>query len=256
MKNLSNAITANFDAVVQVLSGLTNVGVTESAFNPLPATHQLKPETRIRQLSTQPEMGVKRLVVLMSARFVESHSLPSKHFRWEDSMKPLFVLWDPVFYIEVFLTHFFHFGTMEYFKKLSANDVIVSQKSFNGDGRPFGLICHIISQSIIVSLALYLGTEHYLKTGPFKICPNFKRFLTKWLLYVRISNGQASRFQISFQIRTIGKQTSFWFGHIRISDPHCIYSCKFYWNYPPPGSPCNPHWSPAVHVSRLWQDAS
>ena len=48
----------------------------------------------------------------------------------------------------------------------------------------------------------------------------FQIFLTKWLPFVQISKGWASRFQIPFEIWTICKQT----GLIRISDTHCI--CK------------------------------
>ena len=39
------------------------------------------------------------------------------------------------------------------------------------------------------------------KPGHFR--PDFKWFLTKWLPFVRISNGKASRFQIQFEIQTI-----------------------------------------------------
>ena len=56
--------------------------------------------------------------------------------------------------------------------------------------------------------------------GPFKYqtCPVFR-----WLLY---SNGPASGFQISFQIRTICLLDDFWpfkCRHVRSSDPHCIF---------------------------------
>ena len=39
--------------------------------------------------------------------------------------------------------------------------------------------------------------------------PDFKWFLTKWLPFVRISNGLASGFQIPFEIWIICNQTSF-----------------------------------------------
>ena len=43
------------------------------------------------------------------------------------------IRWFKVVSIGVFLSNFFHFHTMEYVSKLSANDVIVSQKTSNGD---------------------------------------------------------------------------------------------------------------------------
>ena len=58
------------------------------------------------------------------------------------------------------------------------------------------------------------------KSGWF--CPDFKWFLTKWRPFVRISNGWASGFQISFVTQPL-------FDHLKsklgwISDPHCKWN--------------------------------
>ena len=48
---------------------------------------------------------------------------------------------------------------------------------------------------------------------------DFKLFLTKWRLFFRISNGWASRFQITLKIQTISNPTSFWYFKIQ-TDPY------------------------------------
>ena len=51
------------------------------------------------------------------------------------------------------------------------------------------------------------------KTGLFKIRTflfRFRMFFTKWLPFVRISNGQASGLQIPFKVQTICNPTSLW----------------------------------------------
>ena len=64
----------------------------------------------------------------------------------------------------------------------------------------------------------------YLKSERF--CLEYKWFLTKWQLYVRISNGWASGFQIPFKIQTIWNPTSFLPFKIQTS-PDFRSPCKF-----------------------------
>ena len=62
-------------------------------------------------------------------------------------------------------------------------------------------------------------------------CPDFKWFLTKWLPFVRISNGWAFEFQNQFEIQTICNPTSLWPGfqistvmknyNVRVKRPLC-----------------------------------
>ena len=59
----------------------------------------------------------------------------------------------------------------------------------------------------------YGYSPNHSKTGPFKIrtiLSGFKMFLRKWHLFVWISNGWVSGFQIPFKIWTICNPTSFW----------------------------------------------
>ena len=54
---------------------------------------------------------------------------------------------------------------------------------------------------------------------------DLKWFLTIWQPFFKISNGRASRFQISFKIQTIWQPTSFWPFEIQtrqISNPYCM----------------------------------
>ena len=53
----------------------------------------------------------------------------------------------------------------------------------------------------------WLDSPNHLK--PWRFCPDFKWFLTKWQLFVQISNGWTSRFQ-TFKIWTICNPTSLW----------------------------------------------
>ena len=75
--------------------------------------------------------------------------------------------------------------------------------------RPFeGHISNSGSLAVAIALALTIRKPDHSKSGCF--CPDFKWFLTKWLPFVRISNGRASGLQIPFQILTIYNRTSFW----------------------------------------------
>ena len=61
--------------------------------------------------------------------------------------------------------------------------------------------------SALVSFSFSLN--HSKAKPSVSFCPDFKWFLTKWQLFVWISNGWASRFQVPFEIQTICNPTSF-----------------------------------------------
>ena len=59
---------------------------------------------------------------------------------------------------------------------------------------------------------VYSFSPNHLKTRPFEIwtfLSGFQMVFTKWQPFVQISNGQASGFQIPFDIWAIGNPTSF-----------------------------------------------
>ena len=72
----------------------------------------------------------------------------------------------------------------------------------------------------------YSYSPNHLKNGQFNICPEDRWFLTKWQLFVWISNGWAFGFQIPFQIRTICNPTSFWPFQIQTSPD---FRSPLYW---------------------------